>query len=258
MVAGRLMDRMGRRPTFLLYTFLAGVFGVVLFQTSSPLLMLPILCLAIFFGLGSACMTSAFSTELVPDLRAQPGRGVVPQRLRDPGRHRRRPADRGLARRPPVGADRLDRRRDELRCSSCASFPCCSSRGGTSRRRRTSTSTSWTGRWRARPRCGRRRVAGSWAAMAWCCRRAPVRADRPARGRRRAVADLAERRRRRASPSGTPTTRCPSGSCPAGAGRPERPRRDRGRAGRNEGERRAVPYRVEVVRPGQKLDGVAG
>jgi MFS transporter, putative metabolite:H+ symporter len=66
LVAGRLIDRIGRRPTFLLYMALAGVFGVVLFQTFDPLLMLPILCAAIFFGLGSACITSAFSTELFP------------------------------------------------------------------------------------------------------------------------------------------------------------------------------------------------
>jgi len=66
LLAGRLMDRIGRRPTFLLYMAMAGTFGVILFQTFDPLLMLPILCVAIFFGLGSACITSAFSTELFP------------------------------------------------------------------------------------------------------------------------------------------------------------------------------------------------
>jgi MFS family permease len=65
-LGGRAMDRWGRRPIFLLYTFLAAVFGVILFQTSSPLVMLPLLCLGIFFGLGSACMTSAFATESFP------------------------------------------------------------------------------------------------------------------------------------------------------------------------------------------------
>lgn len=65
-VAGRLMDRWGRRPTFLLYIAMALVFGVSLFQTRSPVVMLPVLCLAIFFGLGSAAITSAFSGELFP------------------------------------------------------------------------------------------------------------------------------------------------------------------------------------------------
>lgn len=65
-VAGRLMDRIGRRPSFLLYSAFALVFGVWLFQIHSPLAMLPVLCIAIFFGLGSGAMTSAFSTEPFP------------------------------------------------------------------------------------------------------------------------------------------------------------------------------------------------
>ncbi len=65
-VAGRLMDRYGRIPVFQIY--MAGTlgFGTWLFQIHSELLMLPVLCLAIFFGLGSVAMTSAFSTELFP------------------------------------------------------------------------------------------------------------------------------------------------------------------------------------------------
>ena len=65
-VAGRLMDRFGRIPVFQAY--MAGTlgFGTWLFQVESELLMLPVLCLAIFFGLGSVAMTSAFSTELFP------------------------------------------------------------------------------------------------------------------------------------------------------------------------------------------------
>ena len=59
--AGRLMDRLGRRPTFMLYTVASGVFGILLFQTRSAVIMLPFLCLAIFFGLGSGAITSAFS-----------------------------------------------------------------------------------------------------------------------------------------------------------------------------------------------------
>jgi MFS family permease len=65
-VGGRLMDRWGRRPTFIVYTVASGVLGAVLFQIHSALVMLPFLCLAIFFGLGSGCMTSAFATEYFP------------------------------------------------------------------------------------------------------------------------------------------------------------------------------------------------
>ncbi|MGH2556910.1 MAG: MFS transporter [Actinomycetota bacterium] len=65
-VAGRLMDRWGRRPTFILYMVATLVFGVWLFQIHSALAMLPLICLGIFFGLGSGCVTSAFSTEFFP------------------------------------------------------------------------------------------------------------------------------------------------------------------------------------------------
>ena len=66
LIAGKLMDRWGRRPAFILYTALSGVFGVILFQTHSVALMLPGLCMAIFFGLGSGAITSAFATEFFP------------------------------------------------------------------------------------------------------------------------------------------------------------------------------------------------
>lgn len=65
-VGGWLMDRWGRRPAFILYSAASLVFGVWLFQTREPGPMLPILCIAIFFGLGGAAMTSAFSTEPFP------------------------------------------------------------------------------------------------------------------------------------------------------------------------------------------------
>jgi MFS family permease len=65
-VAGRLMDRWGRRPTFIVYMAATLVFGVWLFQVHSALTMLPLICLGIFFGLGSGCITSAFSTEFFP------------------------------------------------------------------------------------------------------------------------------------------------------------------------------------------------
>ena len=64
--AGRLMDRFGRRPTFVAYMLGTLVFGTWLFQIRSVALMLPVLCAAIFCGLGSVAMTSAFSTELFP------------------------------------------------------------------------------------------------------------------------------------------------------------------------------------------------
>lgn len=63
---GRLMDRFGRLPVFQAYMAGTLAFGTWLFQIHSDLLMLPVLCLAIFFGLGSVAMTSAFSTELFP------------------------------------------------------------------------------------------------------------------------------------------------------------------------------------------------
>jgi MFS family permease len=66
LVAGRLMDRHGRKPVFVAYMLGTLVFGVWLFQIHAAALMLPVLCIAIFFGLGSVAMTSAFSTEPFP------------------------------------------------------------------------------------------------------------------------------------------------------------------------------------------------
>src|SRR3954469_2817604 len=65
-VAGRAMERYGRRPTFIVYVIGAATFGIPLFQIHSRGVMLPVLCMAIFFGLGSAALTSAFSTEFFP------------------------------------------------------------------------------------------------------------------------------------------------------------------------------------------------
>lgn len=65
-VGGRLMDRYGRLPVFQAYMAGTLLFGTWLFQIHDAALMLPVLCLAIFFGLGSVAMTSAFSTELFP------------------------------------------------------------------------------------------------------------------------------------------------------------------------------------------------
>ena len=66
LVAGRAMDRWGRKPTFTFYMLGSLVFSVLLFQTHSRLVMLPLICLAIFFGLGSGAITSAFATEFFP------------------------------------------------------------------------------------------------------------------------------------------------------------------------------------------------
>jgi MFS transporter, putative metabolite:H+ symporter len=66
LVAGRLMDRFGRKPVFLAYMAGALVFGTWTFQVQDPSLMLPVLCAGIFFGLGSVAMTSAFATEPFP------------------------------------------------------------------------------------------------------------------------------------------------------------------------------------------------
>ena len=85
-VAGRLMDRYGRKPVFLAYMLGTLVFGTWLFQIHDRLVMLPVLCLAIFFGLGSVAMTSAFATEPFPTYVAEPRRRVVPERVRDPRR----------------------------------------------------------------------------------------------------------------------------------------------------------------------------
>ena len=60
------MDRFGRKPMFEIYMAGALVFGVWTFQTTNTGAELPALCLAIFFGLGSVSMTSAFSTEPFP------------------------------------------------------------------------------------------------------------------------------------------------------------------------------------------------
>ncbi|GIU99376.1 MAG: hypothetical protein KatS3mg014_0992 [Actinomycetota bacterium] len=65
-VAGRLMDRIGRRPAFVAYMLGTLALGTLLVQVSSPALMLPVLCAAISFGLGSVAMTSAFSAEPYP------------------------------------------------------------------------------------------------------------------------------------------------------------------------------------------------
>ena len=71
-VCGRLMERIGRKPTFVLYS-LGGVgFAVLLFQTRSYTVSFFALGLAVFFGLGIGPVMGAFATELFPtEIRGQ-------------------------------------------------------------------------------------------------------------------------------------------------------------------------------------------
>ena len=65
-VCGRLMERIGRRPTAVLY-FAGGIFfSCVLFQVSGKGPSFIALMLAVFFGLGVGPVMGAFATELFP------------------------------------------------------------------------------------------------------------------------------------------------------------------------------------------------
>ncbi|MGH9062991.1 MAG: MFS transporter, partial [Acidimicrobiales bacterium] len=69
---GRLMERVGRRPTATLYVAATIVFGVALFQVGGKLTSLVALVGAVFFGLGIGPVLSAFAAELFPTgIRAQ-------------------------------------------------------------------------------------------------------------------------------------------------------------------------------------------
>ncbi len=69
---GRMMDRIGRRPTAIAFTIGAVSCAVVTFQVSDRWLMLPFLVGTAFFGVGVAPALSAFATELFPTtVRAQ-------------------------------------------------------------------------------------------------------------------------------------------------------------------------------------------
>jgi MFS transporter, putative metabolite:H+ symporter len=71
-VCGRLMERIGRRPTAMIY-FVGGiVFSIILFQTSDRIVSFFALMLAVAFGLGMQPVLSAFGTELFPtEIRGQ-------------------------------------------------------------------------------------------------------------------------------------------------------------------------------------------
>lgn len=69
---GRLMERIGRRPTAVIYVSATIVFGVALFQVQGKVLSFVALVGAVFFGLGIGPVLSAFATELFPtEIRAQ-------------------------------------------------------------------------------------------------------------------------------------------------------------------------------------------
>ena len=71
-VCGRLMERIGRRPTATLY-FAGGIaFSILLFQATDKSLSFVALMLAVFFGLGVGPVMGAFATELFPtEIRGQ-------------------------------------------------------------------------------------------------------------------------------------------------------------------------------------------
>jgi MFS transporter, putative metabolite:H+ symporter len=71
-LCGRLMDRVGRRPTAVLYVAAAVVCGLITFHVTDRWVMLPFLLGTGFFGIGVAPVLSAFATELFPTrIRAQ-------------------------------------------------------------------------------------------------------------------------------------------------------------------------------------------
>lgn len=71
-VCGRLMERIGRRPTAMLYLAGGATFSIVLFQATGKGVSFVALMLAVFFGLGVAPAFSAFATELFPtEIRGQ-------------------------------------------------------------------------------------------------------------------------------------------------------------------------------------------
>jgi putative MFS transporter len=63
---GNLMDRVGRRPTAIVYGVLAAASSIALFQSKAPAAVAVFMLVAVFFGLGMAPITGAISTELFP------------------------------------------------------------------------------------------------------------------------------------------------------------------------------------------------
>ena len=65
-LCGRLMERIGRRPTAVLYLTGAVTFSITLFQVDNYAVSFVALMLAVAFGLGVQPVLSAFGTELFP------------------------------------------------------------------------------------------------------------------------------------------------------------------------------------------------
>lgn len=71
-LCGRLMDRIGRKPTAVLFVLAGVVCAVATFQVTDKWVMLPFLIGTSVFGIGIAPVLSAFATELFPtSVRAQ-------------------------------------------------------------------------------------------------------------------------------------------------------------------------------------------
>lgn len=71
LVAGFLQDRIGRRRTGAIFLVCGATFGLGVFQSSDASAMLPLLVLAVFFGVGVTPVTNALAAELFPtEMRA--------------------------------------------------------------------------------------------------------------------------------------------------------------------------------------------
>lgn len=65
-VCGSLMERLGRRPTAMIYATGSVIFPIMLFQSRTPTLVGIGLIAAVFFGLGQQPLYGAMATELFP------------------------------------------------------------------------------------------------------------------------------------------------------------------------------------------------
>jgi len=71
-LCGRMMDKIGRKWTAIIYVLAAVICAIVTFQVDNRWVMLPFLFGTSFFGIGIAPVLSAFATELFPtEVRAQ-------------------------------------------------------------------------------------------------------------------------------------------------------------------------------------------
>lgn len=71
LVAGRLQDRIGRKPTGTIFLVAGMVFGIAMFQVQGRVAMFAAMALAVFFGLGVTPVLSAQASELFPtEIRA--------------------------------------------------------------------------------------------------------------------------------------------------------------------------------------------